>query len=442
MKDGRGTVLYNAGDCGFLYRCLVHKIKKHDDGRAAILADCQSASPETKEFLSDWSADNGSGCNLVMYSGETFLGRKTEDETERKVTEYFDKVLRESGIDLKSAEHIYSGCGGPNAFEEYLRIRDVKYTEVNNSEDTDPDSLSAEEKKRLLGIYGLNDISLKNRSVLIPLKPYSSVKYSDVKDDLQPSQKLLRPYRMAADCLYGAEYTVVLKAHPDCGISKNVTETFPGSVYLGGYIPNELLGMTDIRNADVLSIGGCPLPFSVSGRVTVLPENFFSVSSQTFAMFLSDVISKALFGDNYRIYFENNRDRIMFSSFFSKLRGHGKGGSEKFLTVIADLKKISDIRIKEMLGLLDSDTVIVLHNPDVRMLPRDFFVTYFRVRKKEHFGPNITGSFPEEYMAVLYSDPKYRPMLENFVYSRHMPRCGLDLVLEPAAGRKSGGYEE
>jgi hypothetical protein len=442
MKDGRGTVLYNAGDCGFLYRCLVHKIKKHDGGRAVILTDCQSASPETKRFFSDWNGNNGSGCDLVMYSGETFLGRKTEDETERTVTEYFDKVLQESGIDLKSAEHIYSGCGGPNAFEEYLRIRDVKYTAADGSEDTDPDSLSEEEKKRLLGIYGLNDISLKNKSVLIPLKPYSSVKYSDVKDDLSPFQKLLRPYRMAADCLYGAEYTVVLKVHPDCGMPEEVAETFPGSVYLGGYIPNELLGMTDIRNADVLSIGGCPLPFSVSGKVTVLPENFFSVSSQTFAMFLSDEISKALFGNDCRIYFENNRDRIMFSSFFSKLRGHGKDGRKKFLTVIADSKKISDIRIKEMLDLLDSDTVIVLHNPDVRMLPRDFFVTYFRVRKKEHFGPDIAGSCPVEYMAVLYSDPKYRPMLENFVYLRHMSRCGLDLVMEPTAGRKSGGYEE
>ena len=302
--------------------------------------------------------------------------------------------------------------------------------------------VESEEKKRLLGIYGLNDISLKNRSVLIPLKPYSSVKYSDVKDDLSPFQKLLRPYRMAADCLYGAEYTVILKAHPDCGIPKNVAETFPDFVYLGGYIPYELLVMTDIRNADVLSIGGCPLPFSVSGRVTVLPENFFSVSSQTFAMFLSDVISKALFGDDCRIYFENNRDRIMFSSFFSKLRGHGKDGRKKFLTVVADSKKISDIRTKEMLDLLDSDTVIVLHNPDARLLPKGLFATYFRVRKKEHFGPDIAGSFPEEFMAVLYTDPKYRSMLENFVYLQCMPRCGLDLILEPIACRKSGGDAE
>ncbi len=506
-RNKNKVVLYHAGHYGFLSKFLVHKIKKHDDARVVILVDCSFASPETRKFLSDWNKDNGSGCEVVMYSDKIFWNYKTVDEVEHAVIGYFDKIMLELDINLKLLECIYSGYDGLNAFAAYLCTQHIKYiavdslgntlnfalaefhydnervkysdtaqayldflkkydvltarsenvssilfidasrtTEIKNYSNFDYlknlNSLSPNEKKRLLKIYNLNDISLDSKGVLIPLRSYSSVKYSGIDYDpgLSPFQKLLWTYRMVVDCFYEAENTIILKAHPNYAIPKETIVTFPNSTYLGGHIPFDLLGIIDIKRLDILSIGGSSPSFSTIRSMTMLPENFFSESPQTFVMFLSHIISKALFGNNYKIYFENDRDRVIFSPFFMKLNNCDRGGFKKPLTIIVDSKKITDTRMKEMLDLLDSDSIVILCNPDVQALSYESFVTYFRITKKEHYHPENIGSFPEGFIAVLYSNSKYYSTLDNLSYSRYMSRCGINLILEPIVSWKSGKY--
>ena len=495
----RKTVLYHAGHYGFVSKYLIHKMSRHDNDRVIILVDCTFASPETRKFLSGWKEDNGSGCEVVTYADRTFWDYNVVEEVRQAVIEFFNNLMCKLDLNIKSADYIYSGYDGLNAFAAYLCTQGVKYvafdvlgnttnywlagfhydnervkytntaqayldfmkeydvltarseyvssilfTDVSRTTTVkDYDcfdylnnlkSLSTIKKKRLKKIYQLNDISL-SEGVLIPLRSYSTVKYSGVNynSDIMPFQRFLWTYRVVVDCFYDAADTIILKAHPNYALPADVVNSFPNSIYVGGHVPFDLMEIAGIKNLNILSIGGSSPSFSTFRETINLPERFFSVSLQLFAMFSSYIISKAMFGNECIIDFKDDRDRIRWSPFFTGLSKSCMMISNAPNVVIADSKRTSSEELEYMVNMLDFDSVIILHNPDILKISNKSSVSYFHTVKKGHedYRHDVMGSIPDEFIAVLYINPKFQSALEGLHYIKSMSRCSLDLIIEP-----------
>ncbi|MCB5272407.1 MAG: hypothetical protein LHW56_11280, partial [Candidatus Cloacimonetes bacterium] len=129
VRDGTRckTVLYHAGHYGFVSKFLIHKMSRHDNDRAIILVDCTFASPETREFLSGWKEENGSGCEIITYADRAFWDYKSIDEVRQAIIEFFDNLICKLDLSIKSVDYIYSGYDGLNAFAVYLCTQGVKY---------------------------------------------------------------------------------------------------------------------------------------------------------------------------------------------------------------------------------------------------------------------------------------------------------------------------
>ena len=501
VRDGTRckTVLYHAGHYGFVSKFLIHKMSRHDNDRAIILVDCTFASPETREFLSGWKEENGSGCEIITYADRAFWDYKSIDEVRQAIIEFFDNLICKLDLSIKSVDYIYSGYDGLNAFAVYLCTQGVKYvafdvlgnttnfwsadslydnkrvkytntaqayldlmkeydvltarseyvssilfTDVSRTTTikdydyfdyiSDIKSLSTINKERLRKIYQLDKISL-SKGVVIPLRSYATVKYSGVEYDLNitPFQKFLWTYRVVVDCFYDSEDTIILKAHPNYALPVDVVNTFPNSIYVGGHVPFDLMEVTGLKNLNYLSIGGSSPSFSTVKEITILPESFFSVSLQLFAFYTSYVISKALFGNECRIDFKDDRDRKRWSSFFMSLSKKCMIISNAPNVIIADSKSTSSEELEYIVNILDFDSAIILHNPDIHKLTNKSFITYFRIVKKEREGyrQDIMGTISDEFIAVLYLNPKIQSVLEGLHYRKSMYRCNLDFVIEP-----------
>ena len=501
VRDGTRckTVLYHAGHYGFVSKYLIHKMSRHDNDRAIILVDCTFASPETREFLSGWKEDNGSGCEIITYADGTFWKYKAVEEVRQAIIEFFDNMMCKLDLNIKSVDYIYSGYDGLNAFAAYLCTQGVKYvafdvlgnttnfrlaesfydnkrvrytntaqayldlmkeydvltarseyvssilfTDVSRTTNvrdyeyfdyiSDIKSLSTTNKERLRKIYQLDKISL-SKGVVVPLRSYATVKYSGVEYDsnITPFQKFLWIYRVVVDCFHDSEDTIILKAHPNYALPADVVNTFPNSIYVGGHVPFDLMEVTGLKNLKFLSIGGTSPSFSTVKEIICLPENFFSASLQLFAMLSSYIISKATFGNECRIDFKDDEDRKRWSSFFTSLSKKCMKISNAPNIIIADSKRTSSEELEYMVNMLDYDSVIILHNPEINKLSNKSFITYFQIVKKEHEGyrQDIMGTISDEFIAVLYLNPKIQSVLEGLHYRKSMSRCSLDFVIEP-----------
>lgn len=289
-------------------------------------------------------------------------------------------------------------------------------------------------KKRLRKVYNLDKNSLSG-GTLVLLRSYAAVKYfgADYDSNIKSHQRLLWTYRMIIDCYYNIDDTIILKAHPNYSIPADVRGTFPNSVYIGGHVPFDLLEAMGLQPSSVLSIGGSSPSFSTVKNTVIFPESLFSASSKIFMMYSSYIISKAVFNDNCRIEIIDKGDKFRFSSFFVILSKNDNIMDNGKNTIIIDQKKTSMWQLENLIKTMNKESIVIIHNPDINVRFWGSFVTYFRItkEKREEFNEQVMGSVSDEFIAVLYTNPKYQLILDNIQHRRVMSRSSLNLIVEP-----------
>ncbi len=334
------AVLIHLGHPGFLPKMLIYCISRNL-ADPVFLVDVTFASSETKSFLNTWNEHNGSFGHLITYADSRFWVNLEPELLEHEIIGYFDDMLTSVNVDILRVEQVLSFFDGLNAFGVYCCAKNRKFGILSfdgipfdtSHEDSlytiskvmyKPEAasyLTLLKKYRTLSVYcqniekiicigkhpvdnrcedfdysgtitSMNDTDFKKVSDLfhcnldgltfdyfIPLRSYSSVKYSGINFSKQQSdpQKLLTVYRRLLDHILEPQDTVLLKAHPNFGIPDDALKTFPNALYYPGYYPSEFLNR-NLKNANCICIGGSTA--SIIGEpYLLLPESFFSVGN-------------------------------------------------------------------------------------------------------------------------------------------------------------------
>ena len=488
------TAIIHLGHPGFLQKMLIYCISKNIE-KPLFLVDVTFASSETKNFLNNWNDCNSDFGRLITFTDTCFWVDMSLESLEKKIICFFDEKLKSQGVDLSDADQIFSAYDSLSAFGVYCCAKNKKfgilsfdgipfdvahetfhYTPSQVQYGPEAESyISLLKKYRVLSVYcpmvekiicigkhpsddrcedfdyagvidAMDDAEYRKISGLfhcnferesfdyvVPLRSYSSVKYSGVAFSEKQSmpQKLLTVYRRLLDHIIGPNETVLLKAHPNFGIPNDVLKTIPRALYLPGYYPSEFVDR-DLKDVRCICIGGSTASMLRKGYI-VLPESFFSVGNVINSFMVALRIMAEIGAYPLKLIdsrLENYRPLIDL-----KL----KKESSDLDSLIVDARRIPLDAICDMLkkGLAD---VFFIFNPPEHM---QGCVTY-------HITELSTGDYREEYIGALSdsyieifdnakSDCTFPEMLEI-----PMIRCGtcLRVKMEDGVGISDAGYTD
>lgn len=129
-KDDR-FILYHVGHFGFLINCLLHKLVYHPDDKAIFILDKVIAAKEsTDDFQKVQNNFSYIGVFFFYNDREILMNSSFEKNPEKVITDYFDKFLRQSGINLSDMEEIYSAFDTYCAFGVYLSVKGIRYNMI------------------------------------------------------------------------------------------------------------------------------------------------------------------------------------------------------------------------------------------------------------------------------------------------------------------------
>jgi len=127
MPEKETQVIYHVGHIGFLWMFLIHRQTHHPAARTLFVINEVYLTHNTEKFVSKFDQTLLQFGIPAVFNENKFSNLGSEEETERKVCAFFDKVLDDHGFDLPLCR-VYSGFDVLSSFTAYLTIKKKQFT--------------------------------------------------------------------------------------------------------------------------------------------------------------------------------------------------------------------------------------------------------------------------------------------------------------------------
>lgn len=335
LENQRKTVVYQVGHFGFLINCILHKLCFHKDEAAVFLLD--------KVIANDITVDNFIGCmDNFGYIGKFYFYNDKEviseiassGGAENAIAAYFDRFTAEIGLDLSSADEIYSIFDTYNSFGVYLNLRQLPFNMIEGVDGQCRDfkryhlnkgvipayddaifrykalssdsafcrrlyaygegepteniiygnspaellqRLSAEERDRLVSAYGIDFrySSDKEYTVYILSSEWWSLDRKSQAGSLSPRELYFYGNQTVADNFINSE-NVIIKLHPNSDFDRQtLSRVFPDTEIIPGFFPSFLMeAIPHLKIGETVSTGSSGAK-TVSADDNTVPFLFF-----------------------------------------------------------------------------------------------------------------------------------------------------------------------
>jgi len=481
------NIIFHLGHPGFLAKYLVYWLYNHKNDRCIFLADCTFASPETKKFLKNWNKNNESIGKMLIYNDSKFWNCTDEKDVSTNIIDNFDEIFKQIGTPINDFDDVYSAFDGLNGFGVYCSLKKKRYhvISVNGcafNEDLEQihydntrvkyvDSavhyLNILKKFRAVSAYSnyvedvmcigeypknypkcipfeyeekIMEMSATefdiinsayhatfekiNDGYMIPLRSYSSVKYSGQKysEKQNQCQRLLQPYRRLLDYFINDDCRVFLKAHPNYELNKEAISSFPNSIYIPGYYPFEYL-LKQTNAIKYVSIGGSSSKF-IKGDSLILPESFFGHSDYIDQIVGCIKISQVL--NNEVIVIDDCHLNRQYRALIDKMLLTKKQKSiQKTLTIIADGRKQSKEHIDSLYNQLkDGDLLLVINPSNDSSIEKNSVLYCCEEIPDNNYKEEIIGYLRKTNILLVSNNLNIIKKAETIDISKKMYRCG------------------
>jgi hypothetical protein len=313
--NGQYPVVYMVGHAGALTQSLIHRLTKNKDENAILIYGNENLIGPVFNHLEKLESEGL--FSKVIHASECYGHTKVEtvEECEKKIVEYYDKILSKNNINLSEIKSWYVGIDTLNSYGIFLDIKGKEYhflegpknffmvaqQRVNSLEDSvfkiykkvmtahgasdankenvfrviRPDSevpvrerleifdfenevynIDPVSTKILLDLFGLENIPSfdKGVDVIITCSQWVLRNYQDVK------KRSLILYQLLADYFIKTENSLIIKPHPLSRVtSDEFRNNFDGTFALPCEFPSNfipLLKEIEIENAYTLSSSG------------------------------------------------------------------------------------------------------------------------------------------------------------------------------------------
>lgn len=124
-------IVYHIGHFGALSKALLIHLALHRNEKCAILIDTLLCNHETKNFIGGFTERAARFATIIPYSDDEFKDETGLESIKTHVQNFFSRILQEHGVDLKQAEKVYTMFDTFNAFGAYALMEHIPLTFVD-----------------------------------------------------------------------------------------------------------------------------------------------------------------------------------------------------------------------------------------------------------------------------------------------------------------------